>query len=208
VIDQDGAGGSDNGDFAADPVALAETAKGLNDILGELKKLGTVEGADLGDNFDDVSLTGMQLGSALASSALDSFGYHWKWEVRALFMEGNGLAENLGLSAGSFEDNDQYLKGAFKDLAVDAYGNPDETDQQAAQQSLSSSMAQMVAPDESATAAKQHMVAGWKAEAADEVRSNPNISIADRLTGGHLADATADWDPTHHSALHPEGGTK
>jgi hypothetical protein len=209
VIDQGGAGG---GDFAANPAALREMARGINDVLGELKQAGTVEGADLGDNFEGVSLTGMQLGSALASSALDSFGYHWKWEVRSLFREGDGLAEDLGLSAGTFQDNDQYLAGAFKDLAVDAYGNPYETNQQAARQTLASSMEQLIAPDESATTAKQHIVAGLKAETVDEVRSNPNLSIVDRLTGGHLADATANWDPDYQSTLrpaqHPERGTK
>jgi hypothetical protein len=204
VIDQDGAGGSAGDEVAVDPVALREMARGLTEVLGELKKLGAVESADLGDNFDAVNLTGMQLGSSSASSGLGSFGYHWKWEVRSLFAEGNELAEGLGLAAGSMYDNDQYIKGTFKDLVVDGMGNPDESDDQVAKQSLSSSLSQMGAPDESAAAAKQHMTAAWKAEAADEVRSNPNLSIVDRLTGGHLKDATAGWDPNNHSALHPE----
>lgn len=173
MIDQDGAGGSSGGEeYAVDPESLQEMAKGLTGVLGELKKLGTVENADLGDNFDAIGLTGMQLGSSWASSVLGSFGYHWKWEVRSLFTEGSDLAEELGLSAGGAYDNDQYIKGTFKDVVLDGVGNPQQSDADAAKRSLSSSMSQDLAPDESDKARNQHITAALKAEAADEAAVN------------------------------------
>jgi hypothetical protein len=199
VIDQDGAGGSSGGgEYAVNPESLREMARGLTEVLGELKKLGAVENADLGDTFDAIRLTGVQLGSSPASSVLDSFGYHWKWEVRSLFTEGSDLAEGLDLSAGGAYDNDQYIRGTFKGVALDGVGNPEQSDADAAKRSFSSSMFQDLAPDESDKVRNQHITAALKAETADEVRSNPAYSIVDRLTGDPMKDATAGWVPPAH----------
>lgn len=212
MIDQGGVGGSGADVVAVDPAALRRTAKGLTEILGELTKLGAVESADLGGNFDQVGLTAMQLGSSGASKALDSFDYRWKWEVRTLFQQGSDLADGLGMAAGATYDNDQYVKGTFKDLAVDGFGDPDQSADQTQKQSLAASFDRLGAPDESRDQLKQHVTATAKAEMADEVRSNPYFSIVDRLDGGKLSDATADWDPNHESSLHTmpgaEGGAK
>lgn len=190
------AGASGGAVYQVDPAALRDAAQGLAGVIGELKTLGFDEEAEIGDGFGNLTLTGVQLGNCSAArDAFASFASHWAWGVRSLVQEGNAFARGLGLAAGLAHDDDAYVKGTFKDLTVDSYGNPDESDPQAEKQSLSASLAQDTAPDESWDKAGYHMATTWKAQAADEVRYNPAFVFADQAAGGHLAQATADWQP-------------
>ncbi len=120
-----------------------------------------------------------------------------------LFDEGNQFASDLHLAAGALHDNDEYVKGTFKDLMVDGLGDPDETDQDAEKHSLAWSRAQLTAPDESSATAEQHVKATVKASVADEIRSSPDGVLADRLTDGDASRATADWTPGDTARLMP-----
>ncbi len=181
------------GDLAADPAALKEAADGLVAAMGELKSVSGAVNGELGRGFDELALSGMQLGNEELRSAFARFGERWDWGVRVLLTEGNELAGRLGLSAGAFHDNEQYVKGTFKDLAVGFTGDPDETDTDAENHSLAWSRRLTGAPDESGAQADQHIAATAKATAADEIRSSPDGSILDRLSGGALSRDTAGW---------------
>ncbi|MCZ0991784.1 hypothetical protein [Streptomyces diastatochromogenes] len=103
---------------------LALIAKGLTEALGELKELGMVGEAGAGRGFDDISLSGLELGHEALTGEFKSFCERWEWGVRSLINEGNGFAVKTGLSAGTYYENDKYVEGTFKVVTNAAIGNP------------------------------------------------------------------------------------
>ena len=111
-------------DLAAPPSALAEIAKGINLAHSELKDLGMIGEASAGRGFSDLSLSGMELGHNGLTSEFKTFCERWEWGVRALTMRGNGFAQAVGLSAGSFAEQEQYIKDSIKIGVNSVNGNP------------------------------------------------------------------------------------
>jgi hypothetical protein len=99
-------------------------AKGLTEALAELKELGMVGEAGVGRGFGDIALSGLELGHEGLTGEFKSFCERWEWGVRALIDEGNGFALKTGLSAGTFYETEQYVKGSFKVVENAAVGNP------------------------------------------------------------------------------------
>jgi hypothetical protein len=118
--------------FAVDRAALAETAQGLNNVIGTLKGLGFDETAEVGRGFSGLALSGLQVGNGNLASAFGNFCGRWSWGVRALVQDGNQFAERLGLTAGLYNDVENKTTGAIKDVVVAGVGDPHMTDQQAA----------------------------------------------------------------------------
>ncbi|MGW7008145.1 hypothetical protein ACWGCW_36480 [Streptomyces sp. NPDC054933] len=196
-------------DFAADPAALKEAAEGLVTAMTELQSISGAVDGDIGMGFEDIALSGLQLGSEGLRATLAEFGSRWSWGVRQLFDEGNEFAGLLGLSARAVHDNEQYVMGTFKDLMVDGYGNPYESNEDAEKHSLKWSLSQDVAPDESSAQAKEHIKDTAKAAVADEIRSSPGGYIIDRLSGGRLSHDTQSWVPQQEASAQPDqGGTQ
>src|SRR6201996_1638527 len=123
--------------FAEDRAALAETAKGLNDVIGALSGLGLDETGAAGRGFSGRAMTGLEAGDSDLASAFGDFCDRWSWGVRALVQDGNQFAARLGLSAGMYSDVENQLTGAAKDVVVAVAGDPHLTDQQAASSSWS-----------------------------------------------------------------------
>ena len=119
-----------NPDQQVDPAALKRAAKGLNDTVGELSSLGFAETGEVGRGFSVIELSGLELGHAGLTAALQQFGARWSWGVRALVHDGDEFADRLHLAAGLSYDNDQYVQGTFKDLVSDGMGSPDASDEQ------------------------------------------------------------------------------
>ncbi|MBO0806333.1 MAG: hypothetical protein J2P25_25065 [Nocardiopsaceae bacterium] len=117
--------------FAVDRAALAETAKGLNDVIGQLKGLGFDETAEIGRGFSGLALSEAQLGNGILASAFSGFCDRWSWGVRALVQDGDQFAQRLGLCAGAYNDAENQAIGAVKDLVAGVAGDPHMTDQQA-----------------------------------------------------------------------------
>ncbi|WP_030753852.1 hypothetical protein [Streptomyces sp. NRRL F-5135] len=115
-------------DLAASGEALGLITKGINGTLGELKELGMVGEASMGRGFSDLALTGMETGHDGLTATLKNFCERWEWGVRSLVQEGNVFAEEVGLSAGVFHEQEQYLQGSFKILTNSAMGNPYATE--------------------------------------------------------------------------------
>jgi hypothetical protein len=99
-------------------------AKGLTEALAELKELGMVGEAGVGRGFGDIALSGLELGHEGLTGEFKSFCERWEWGVRALIDEGNGFALKTGLSAGTYYETEQYVKGSFKVVENAAVGNP------------------------------------------------------------------------------------
>ncbi|MEV5971801.1 hypothetical protein [Streptomyces sp. NPDC051921] len=106
------------------PAALAEIAKGIDLAHAELKDLGMIGQASMGRGFSELALSGLELGHGGLTSEFETFCNRWEWGVRALAMRGNGFAQGVGLSAGSFAEQEQYVKDTFKIGVNSLNGNP------------------------------------------------------------------------------------
>ena len=103
---------------------LDEIAQGITLTLTELKELGVDSLAGVGRGFSNLELSGMQLGHEDLTSKFKSFCERWEWGVRALVAEGNAFAEDVGLSAGTLYETDQYVSGTLKIAVNSQWGNP------------------------------------------------------------------------------------
>ncbi|MEU2547046.1 hypothetical protein ABZ618_16665 [Streptomyces roseolus] len=111
-------------DLAAPPEALAAIAKGIDLAHAELKELGMIGSATMGRGFSDLALTGLELGHPGLASTLETFCERWEWGVRDLTLRGNAFAQGVGLSAGSFAEQDRYVKDTIKIGVNSLNGNP------------------------------------------------------------------------------------
>ncbi|GAA2954709.1 hypothetical protein GCM10020227_22180 [Streptomyces flavovirens] len=80
--------------------------------------------ASVGRGFSDLALSGLELGHAGLASQFETFCNRWEWGVRALTQKGNGFALGVGLSAGSYAEQEQYIKDSFKIGVNSLNGNP------------------------------------------------------------------------------------
>jgi hypothetical protein len=121
------------------PQDLKAAAEGINAVIGELNSLaGDKVSGDVGRGFDDMKMSGLQIGTQECKDAFDRFCDRWQWGVRTLVKDANTIAELLGLDAGMYHDVDQFVGNTLKELAVDAMSvvsDPHVTDQQADQMS-------------------------------------------------------------------------
>lgn len=111
-------------ELVAPAAALAEIAKGINLAHSELKDLGMIGQASVGRGFSGLALSGLELGHGGLTSEFETFCNRWEWGVRALTLRGNGFAQGVGLSAGSFAEQEQYVKDSFKIGLNSLNGNP------------------------------------------------------------------------------------
>ncbi|MER6772477.1 hypothetical protein ABT389_22335 [Streptomyces bacillaris] len=114
----------DNADLNVSAAALAQIAKGIDLAHAELKDLGSIGRASAGRGFSDLALSGLELGHGGLTSQFETFCKRWEWGVRTLSQRGNDLATGLGLSAGSFAEQERYVKDSFKIVVNSANGNP------------------------------------------------------------------------------------
>ncbi|MEU2513818.1 hypothetical protein [Streptomyces syringium] len=121
---------SDQPDLKAHAQDLALITKGLTDALSELGELSPMGGAAAGRGFEDIALTGLELGHAGLAARFKEFCERWEWGVRTLVHDGNEFARRVGLSAGTYYEQDKYAAGTMK-VAGAAFGaNPNLTDEQ------------------------------------------------------------------------------
>ncbi|MGW3165828.1 hypothetical protein ACWC9Q_23705 [Streptomyces sp. NPDC001142] len=114
----------DGADLHVPPEALAAIAKGIDLAHAELKDLGMVGEASAGRGFSDLGLSGLELGHGGLASEFRTFCDRWEWGVRALTQKGNNFALGVGLSAGAFAEQEQYVKDSFKIGVNSLNGNP------------------------------------------------------------------------------------
>ncbi|MFE8990170.1 hypothetical protein ACFYMI_20510 [Streptomyces collinus] len=113
-----------NGGEDLQVVGLDAIAQGITLTLSELKELGMDSMAGSGRGFEKLALSGLELGHDGLTSAFKSFCERWEWGVRDLVIEGDLFARNVGLSAGTLHETDQYVEGALKIGVNSLMGNP------------------------------------------------------------------------------------
>lgn len=161
--------------YGVNPQALSQTAKGINDAIAELKTLGIAESAAVGRGFSGIALRGMQVGHTGLQQAFDKFCERWSWGVRSLVHDGDHIASQLHLSAGTYYEAEQYAEGAFKDLVAAGMGDPHQSADAAEKKSWGQVLSDnpindALHPDFSAQSAQQalhHMGQTWRAEGRD-----------------------------------------
>ncbi|MGK5732409.1 hypothetical protein [Streptomyces sp. URMC 124] len=130
-----------DGRLAADAAALGDVAKGINGAIGELKSLGTPGQAAVGRGFDELALSGVQLGHEGLAAAFRTFCNRWDWGVRALVQDGSQFAERVGLAAGYYHEQDAYIRDSFKVGVNAVMGNPHLLEEDVEKKSVSEVLA-------------------------------------------------------------------
>ncbi|WKU46570.1 hypothetical protein Q3V23_22330 [Streptomyces sp. VNUA116] len=127
--------------LAADSAALANIAKGINEAIGELKSLGTPGEAAVGRGFDELALSGVELGHEGLAAAFKTFCDRWDWGVRALVHDGSQFAERVGIAAGYYHEQDVYIRDSFKVGVNAVMGNPHLMEEDVEKRSMSEILA-------------------------------------------------------------------
>jgi hypothetical protein len=121
--------GGPDPDLAASREALGLITQGLTGALSELGEVDTVGNASVGLGFGELALSATAAGHPELASVFASFCERWDWGVRALIAEGNAFAAGVGLSAGAFHEQEQYISGSFKVLANSMNGDPSASEE-------------------------------------------------------------------------------
>ncbi|WP_051969455.1 hypothetical protein [Kitasatospora azatica] len=184
-------GGASGAGYTVHPNALESAAKGINDAIAELKTLGFDGEAVEGRGFGHMSMDTWQFGHDKAHAAFSHFLDRWGWGVRTLVQDGNQIAVRLGLSAGLYYQQEQYVEGVLKDAVNAGMGNPHLTDEQVEAQSWSKTWADnpinddIMHPDNAQDFAKanENIKKTWTAEGKDFVKTEKARGGLDLLAG-------------------------
>ena len=182
--------------YQLDPQQLTEAAGGINRTIGELKRIGIAEAADEGRGFGNLALTGLQAGHPDVTSAFSSFTDRWEWGVRSMVKEGNEIARLVGLSAGTYQDVENYAIGVLKD-AVNAVGGDPHANEQQVENSSFGQIFGADKPDYSAASwdrTGQHAKQTWLSVGRDltEGPMGINKTVADLTGNGQQFNAAED----------------
>ncbi|MEU3772355.1 hypothetical protein AB0F11_03885 [Streptomyces sp. NPDC032472] len=116
--------GGGSKDLEMDPVAVQSIQDGLRSAVGKLREFATDTLAVAGSGMSRLALTGFEAGHPAVASGLEGFCERWDLGVASLVISTSGLAERLGIAAGSVWEEDQYRRGTFKVLVNAGVGNP------------------------------------------------------------------------------------
>lgn len=116
--------------YQLEPEAFEQLTKGIRAATAELKELGFDVEAQLGRGFDKLSLDSMECGDDGLATVLESFCDRWGWGVRSLMQDANEFSKKLGLTAGIYYEQEQYVSDALKQTVNAAMGDPTKTAEQ------------------------------------------------------------------------------
>ncbi|MFG3474516.1 hypothetical protein ACGF3K_04490 [Streptomyces sp. NPDC047980] len=182
-------------DLKAPPEALAAIVKGIDLAHSELKDLGMIGEATAGRGFSELSLSGVELGHGGLADGFRTFCERWEWGVRALTLKGNGFAQAVGLSAGSFAEQEQYVKDSIKIGVNSLNGNPHLSEDEVKGKSWDeiSTQSAMDDPDwsaESFSEAHQEVKQTWKNTGYDVMDAQMDSFERQGLIDPKLREAT------------------
>lgn len=116
-----------SGEYLVDPDGLEKIAAGINDTVAELDKLGMAGAGAAGVGFEGVGLNATQLGHGGLAQAMGGFCERWGWQVNQLVDDAHQITRHLGLTAGAYQQLEEYNTGLFKELAADVACDPHDT---------------------------------------------------------------------------------
>ncbi|MFI0539775.1 hypothetical protein ACH3VS_12950 [Streptomyces sp. WSLK1-3] len=179
--------------YQVDPEAMARITRGINQAMDELKNFGFDIEANLGRGFGDLSMTGLEAGDDALQQVFADFCDRWGWGVRSLMQDANEFAGRLGLSAGLYHEQEQYVSDTLKTVWTAGTGNPylspDEVKERSWSQTLKDNpLSQAAHADysaESFTAGRDEVKAAWS-QAAEDVSTST-------VTPDAFLDPRTDW---------------
>lgn len=113
------------GGYEFDPQAAKGIEKGLKDATAELEEVGLFSiTSQQGHGFSRLALSGVTLGDAALASKFEEFCDRWGAAVSEKIHDANQLAAGLGLNAGLYHEQEEYVVGSLKELAAGAAYDP------------------------------------------------------------------------------------
>ncbi|MFK4105007.1 hypothetical protein ACI2L1_34020, partial [Streptomyces sp. NPDC019531] len=179
--------------YEVDPEAMERITRGIDQAMGELKEFGFDIEANLGRGFGDLSLTGLEAGDDGLQQVFGDFCDRWGWGVRSLMGDANEFAGRLGLSAGLYHEQEQYVSGTLKSVWTAGTGDPYLSPEQVKERSWSETLgdnpvSQVADADysaESFTSGQDEVAAAWS-QAAQDVSTST-------VTPDALFDRDTEW---------------
>jgi hypothetical protein len=114
-----------SGGYEFDPQAVKRVEKGLKDAIAELEQVGTFTiTSQQGHGFSNLALSGLAMGDAELARNFEEFCDRWGWAVKTKIQDANELAKGLGLNAGLYHEQEEYVVGSFKELVAGASADP------------------------------------------------------------------------------------
>ncbi|MDT0380067.1 hypothetical protein RM572_14995 [Streptomyces sp. DSM 42041] len=110
-----------SGGYTFDPEAAKQVEQGLRAATAELEETGYFSiAAQQGHGFQSLSMSGMELGSHELADVFGQFCDRWSAAVHGNMQGLNSIAVKLGLSAGLYHEQEQYVNDTLKEVAVTA----------------------------------------------------------------------------------------
>ncbi|MEU5238651.1 hypothetical protein ACH4UR_27130 [Streptomyces lydicus] len=186
--------------YQLEPEAFEQLTKGIKAATAELKELGFDVEAQLGRGFDRLSLDGMECGDDGLAAVLDSFCDRWGWGVRSLMQDANEFSKKLGLTAGLYYEQEQYVSDALKQTVNAAMGDPSLTPEKLHKMSWSkvggdNPFTQIANPDFDPNSKASREAHGQMLEAGQDLAADVE-SIPDRMKhpfDGDRAEVTTEF---------------
>jgi hypothetical protein len=111
-------------DYAVTPSALAETAAGIEAVLGALRSLGPLGPAEEGRGVIGLASMPGDVGHAALNTAFVAFCSRWEWGVRAAVHAGEELADGLRAAGAAYGQADDAGQNLLARVARHVVGDP------------------------------------------------------------------------------------
>ncbi|HEV7626246.1 MAG TPA: hypothetical protein VGO89_07105 [Streptomyces sp.] len=109
------------GGYGFDPEAAKRLERGLKDAIAELQEVGYFSiSSQQGKGFSELSMSGLAAGDSELASKFEEFCDRWGYAVKEKIRDANQMAAGLGLNAGLYHEQEQYVVGSLKELAAGA----------------------------------------------------------------------------------------
>ncbi|WP_369270538.1 hypothetical protein AB5J55_11340 [Streptomyces sp. R11] len=181
--------------YRVDPEALERITRGINLAIDELKELGFDIEAAQGRGFDDLELTGLEVGDANLRQVFADFCERWSWGVRSMMRDANGFAQRLNLSAGLYHEQEQYVSNTLKTVWTAAAGNPYLSEEEVEQRSWSQTLKDnSVSHFMNADYSAESLQAGDQAARQAWVQAQEDLETS-TVTPDAPFDSRTDWQP-------------
>jgi hypothetical protein len=111
-------------DYVVSPSALDVTAAGIEAVLGGLRSLGPLGGAEEGRGISTLAGLPGDLGHAGLNTAFVAFCNRWEWGVRAAVRNGEEMADGLRAAGASYGHADSMGEDLLARVVLDIVGDP------------------------------------------------------------------------------------
>ncbi len=115
-------------DYAVTPSALAETAAGIEAVLGALRSLGPLGTAEEGRGVIGLASMPGDVGYAALNTAFVAFCSRWEWGVRAALRGGEEMADGLRAAGSAYGQADDAGQNLLACVARRVVGDPAAAD--------------------------------------------------------------------------------